>query len=130
MSDAIDRAARIEAEKRHAAGDLYSLEKSRLTTFVEGAEWAVAHLREAGLLPDVPPPNALDQQVARRWHEGSDHARDGEPFGGPLCNCMKVAGRLRPMLHQEWSDGWGYGWRSGQDAVNRAEGDGRAVGHE
>ncbi|UOE45500.1 hypothetical protein [Agromyces larvae] len=31
--------ARAEAERRHAAGELYALEKSRLTTFVEGAEW-------------------------------------------------------------------------------------------
>lgn len=34
--------ARAEAQKRHEAGELYDLTKSRLTTFVEGAEWAAA----------------------------------------------------------------------------------------
>lgn len=43
-------------------------------------------------------------QVARSWHEGSDHAAV-EPFGGPLCNCDRVAGRIMPMLADAWADG-------------------------
>ena len=44
--------------------------------------------------------------VARAWHEGSDHAKDGTPFGGPLCNCDQVAGRIMPMLRDAWQEGW------------------------
>lgn len=42
--------------------------------------------------------------VARHWHEGSDHALIG-PFGGVMCNCLKVAERLTPMLAQAWDAG-------------------------
>ena len=55
------------------------------------------------------------ERVARDWHEGSDHAKDGTPFGGPLCNCDRVAGRMLPMLRDaevavlrsvaDWIDG-------------------------
>ena len=38
------------------------------------------------------------ESVAHDWHEGSDHAKDGAPFGGPLCNCWQVAERIMPML--------------------------------
>ena len=41
---------------------------------------------------------SVRERVARSWHEGSDHAKDGTPFGGPLCNCWQVAGRIMPML--------------------------------
>lgn len=42
------------------------------------------------------------EHVARSWHAGSDHA-DGTPFGGPLCNCNQVAGRIMPMLAAVWN---------------------------
>ena len=45
------------------------------------------------------------ERVARAWHEGSDHAVDGTPFGGPLCNCWRVAGRMLPMLADAWGEG-------------------------
>ena len=55
------------------------------------------------------------ERVARAWHEGSDHAADGVPFGGPLCNCDQVAGRIIPILREaevaalrsvaDWLDG-------------------------
>mgnify|MGYP000918313442 CR=1 FL=1 len=45
------------------------------------------------------------ERVARAWHEGSDHAKDGTPFGGPLCNCWQVAGRIMPMLRDAWAAG-------------------------
>lgn len=45
------------------------------------------------------------EDVARLWHEGSDHARDGSPFGGYLCNCMRVAKRVTPMLAKVWRQG-------------------------
>lgn len=45
------------------------------------------------------------ERVARAWHAGSDHAAD-EPFGGPLCNCLTVAGRIMPMLRKTYDDGW------------------------
>ena len=45
------------------------------------------------------------ERVARAWHDGSDHAADGVPFGGPLCNCDRVAERLVPMLADAWEDG-------------------------
>ena len=48
----------------------------------------------------------ISERVARTWHEGSDHATDGTPFGGPLCNCWRAAGRLMPMLRDAWWDGW------------------------
>lgn len=44
------------------------------------------------------------ETVARQWHEGSDHAADGEPFGGPLCNCHRVAKRMLPMLAAAWNE--------------------------
>jgi hypothetical protein len=52
------------------------------------------------------------ERIARAWHEGSDHAKDGTPFGGPLCNCWQVAGRIMPMLR----DTWGIGFREGVNA--------------
>lgn len=45
-------------------------------------------------------------QVAREWHAQSDHAAT-EPFGGPLCNCWQVAGRIMPMLRDAWDRGHG-----------------------
>lgn len=51
------------------------------------------------------------ERVARAWHAGSDHAAD-EPFGGPLCNCDRVAERMLPMLR----DTWGVGFREGREA--------------
>lgn len=49
----------------------------------------------------------LREHVARAWHAGSDHAAD-EPFGGPLCNCWRVAGRIVPMLAEAWEMGREY----------------------
>ena len=46
------------------------------------------------------------ERVARAWHAGSDHAADGELFGGPLCNCWQVAERIIPMLRDAFDDGW------------------------
>lgn len=46
------------------------------------------------------------ERVARAWHEGSDHAKDGAPFGGPLCNCWQVAGRIMPMLAEAHNEGF------------------------
>ena len=56
----------------------------------------------------------LREHVARSWHEGADHAAE-TPFGGPLCNCDQVAGRIIPMLREvevaalrsvaDWLDG-------------------------
>ena len=43
------------------------------------------------------------EHVARAWHAGSGHA--DEPFGGPLCNCDRVAGRIMPMLAKSWREG-------------------------
>lgn len=51
------------------------------------------------------------ETVARRGHEGSDHAADGAAFGSPTCNCLAVAGRIVPML--AWA--WGEGLDAGQD---------------
>lgn len=51
------------------------------------------------------------ERVARVWHEGSDHAADGTPFGGPLCNCWRVAGRIMPMLAEAWDEGYPVGNR-------------------
>lgn len=83
--DATRHAAEVEAANRHAVGELYSLEKSRLTTFVEGAEWAVAHLRQQGLLAPAP----LREEWGTRF-EGGDSVFPGKdkhyPFffeGGP-----------------------------------------------
>ena len=45
------------------------------------------------------------ERVARAWHVESDHAADGVPFGGPLCNCDQVAGRIMPMLAEAWGVG-------------------------
>ena len=40
----------------------------------------------------------VQTDVAHTWHATSDHAADGEPFGGPLCNCLRIAERMMPML--------------------------------
>ena len=45
------------------------------------------------------------ERVARAWHEGSDHAKDDIPFGGPMCNCWQVAERIMPMLAGAWREG-------------------------
>lgn len=45
------------------------------------------------------------ESVASAWHAGSDHAKDGAPFGGPLCNCWQVAERIMPMLADAWREG-------------------------
>ena len=47
---------------------------------------------------------SVRERVAHSWHEGSDHSAD-EPFGGPLCNCDQVAGRIIPMLREAWAAG-------------------------
>ena len=52
------------------------------------------------------------ERVARAWHAGSDHAAD-EPFGGPLCNCDRVAGRIMPMLTEVWADAIGEAYDRG-----------------
>ncbi|MCD2263278.1 hypothetical protein K3888_11270 [Dietzia aurantiaca] len=44
--------------------------------------------------------------MARAWHDGSDHAAT-VPFGGPLCDCEQVAGRIMPMLAEAWDEGYG-----------------------
>lgn len=53
-----DMDARAEAERRHARGELYRLDaSSRITTFVEGAEWARARvlaLAREGIKAQVP----------------------------------------------------------------------------
>ena len=51
------------------------------------------------------------ERVARAWHAGSDHAADGEPFGGPLCNCRRVADRIMPMLRDAWDEADTAGYR-------------------
>ena len=45
------------------------------------------------------------ERVARDWHAGSDHA-ETEPFGGPLCNCDRVAERIMPMLAEAHNEGF------------------------
>ena len=52
------------------------------------------------------------ERIARDWHEGSDHAADGTPFGGPLCNCWQVAGRIMPII-QVLRDAWAAGQETG-----------------
>jgi hypothetical protein len=42
------------------------------------------------------------ERMARAWHEVSDHAADGMPFGGPLCNCERIAERAQKL-------GWSLG---------------------
>ena len=46
------------------------------------------------------------EDVARRWHEGSDHTKSGSPFGGHLCNCLAVAERMLPLLVEAWDRGY------------------------
>lgn len=45
------------------------------------------------------------ERIARRWHEKSDHAADGEPFGGMLCNCRRLAIKIKPLLEEAYGDG-------------------------
>lgn len=45
-------------------------------------------------------------QVAVQLHINSDHGRDGELFGGPLCNCKRAADRVMSMLSKAWDEGW------------------------
>lgn len=57
----------------------------------------------AGMSHIGPKKGIVRERVARAWHAGSDHAAD-EPFGGPLCNCWQVAGRILPMLAGAWDE--------------------------
>lgn len=68
MSDAIDRAARAEAERK--GRDEYWYGDSDV--FAAGAAWAVAHLREAGLLATAPLREAyvVTAWTHARWIEG------------------------------------------------------------
>lgn len=36
--------------------------------------------------------------ITKQWHEMSDHAKDGAPLGGFLCNCAVVAPRILAIL--------------------------------
>lgn len=47
-----------------------------------------------------------DLTPAEQWHAASDHAKDGEPLGGPLCNCQSVAARASAL-----------GWQTTPDAA-------------
>lgn len=49
------------------------------------------------------------ERVARAWHEKSDHAADGTEYGGAMCNCWHVAGRIMPMLAGAWAQGYTQG---------------------
>lgn len=53
-------------------------------------------------------------EIARAWHEGSDHARDGSPFGGGLCNCENVADRLLALKRWWQGEAWREGWVAGR----------------
>jgi hypothetical protein len=44
------------------------------------------------------------EAMAQEWHEASDHARDGAPYGSPICNCENVAWRAYAL-----------GWRKTDD---------------
>lgn len=59
------------------------------------------------------------ESVARAWHAGADHA-DHSPFGGPLCNCDRVAERIMPMLREAWRDGAFHGWVNGVETLTTA----------
>lgn len=37
------------------------------------------------------------EQMSRQWHAVSDHAADGAPFGGWLCNCNQIARRAASL---------------------------------
>jgi len=50
--------------------------------------------------------NSIVEAVARRFHPSTDHARDGERFGGPYCNCKWIARRVVPMLAEAHDDGF------------------------
>lgn len=39
--------------------------------------------------------------VALQWHELSDHAADGTPFGGWLCNCEQPAKRVQIIIDRQ-----------------------------
>lgn len=58
----------------------------------------------AGMSHIGPKKGIVRGRVAHAWHEGSDHAAES-PFGGPLCNCWQVAGRMLPMLAEAWREG-------------------------
>ena len=60
------------------------------------------------------------ERVARAWHSQSDHAKDGTPLGGSLCNCDRVAERIMPMLR----DAWRFGYTAGM-----SDEEGRGYGH-
>lgn len=58
----------------------------------------------AGMSHIGPKKDIVRERVARAWHAGSEHAAES-PFGGPLCNCWQVAGRIMPMLREAWREG-------------------------
>ena len=55
-------------------------------------------MRERYGLADAGADVAAVESLAREWHARSDHAADGDPFGGYLCNCERVAERLAPLI--------------------------------
>lgn len=36
---------------------------------------------------------SLHDTMVEQWHAASDHAKDGTPIGGYLCNCARVISR-------------------------------------
>lgn len=87
-----EREALIEAERRHARGELYDLSKSRLTTFVEGALWALARKHPEPEITDrdvvaVAIAKAADgdywKDEIREWEESEDWEREAHPDNYP-----------------------------------------------
>ena len=136
MEHAIEHAARDEANRRHAAAER-SLNKSKYgegsdyhandgarAGFVDGAEWAVEHLRAQGLIAPAP----LREEWAARYVNG----------GGAVCRTRDEAeaelDRMICDLHRPRIDeppapeiaGIYARYVSDWRPVDRAEGDGRA----
>lgn len=49
--------------------------------------------RNRTVKPVPPYATQLVETMARNWHNTSDHAKDGTPYGGTLCNCDRIAHR-------------------------------------
>ena len=120
MEHAIEHAARDEANRRHAAAER-SLNKSKYGEgsdyhandgardgFVDGAEWAVEHLRAQGLI--APAPLTEERSIVIPNGRGFEfsHLTDFEQFA------KENGGEERTR----WVTAW--------EPVYRAEGDGRA----
>lgn len=56
-----------------------------------------AYLAALDAVPADTPSEGAREAAIQQWHAASDHARDGVPLGGYLCNCERVVAKAESL---------------------------------